>query len=351
MSDKDATWSSDWSVGVRLWVERGRKAILGKGRLELLEGIDRWQSISAAARQMGMSYRRAWLLVQAINEAAGEPLVEASVGGTRGGGAKLTSRGRAAVSVFRDLQRHVIESAASFLPQLLEIPTTDALHLAAAVSLEEVIGQLLADYAMQQPSVRVRTVFGGSDELADHLLSGAPGDLFLTADVFQLDRLKHAGLIESESRTPLAENTLVAVATLDRSVPVKKPKDLLRPEIKRVAIAQPSCPLGKYTESCLRGLGIYEPLLARVLQLNNSRAVLAAVHAEQADVGLVYGSDSATARGCHVLFRFRRIPTPVRYWAGIIARGEQIQRARALLQFITSPHAVRRLRQCGFSGP
>ena len=349
MPDKDPTWSRDWSVGVRLWVEGQRKAILGKGRLELLEGIDRWQSISAAARQMGMSYRRAWLLVQAINEAAGEPLVAAAVGGTRGGGAKLTPRGRAAVSVFRDLQRHVLHSAASVLPQLLEVPTTDALHLAAAVSLEEVIGQLLADYAMQQPSVRVRTVFGGSDELADHLLSGAPGDLFLTADVFQLDRLQRAGLIEPATRTALAENTLVVVSALDRSVPVRKPKDLLGPQIKRVAIAQPSCPLGKYTESCLRGLGIYEPLLERVLQLDNSRAVLAAVHAEQADVGLVYGSDAATVRTCHALFRFRRIPTPVRYWAGVIARRDQSERARGLLQFLTSPHAAHRFRQCGFS--
>ena len=67
-----ASWGSDWTVGFRVWVERAGRAILGKGRLELLEAIDRWHSISAAARQIGMSYRRAWLLVQSVNEAAGE---------------------------------------------------------------------------------------------------------------------------------------------------------------------------------------------------------------------------------------------------------------------------------------
>ena len=67
----DRSWGGDWEVGLRAWVERDGHVILGKGRLELLEAIDRWHSISAAARQIGMSYRHAWLLVQGVNEAAG----------------------------------------------------------------------------------------------------------------------------------------------------------------------------------------------------------------------------------------------------------------------------------------
>ena len=73
MTDSQHVFSSDWTVGLRVWVERAGQAILGKGRLELLESIERWQSISEAARQMRMSYRHAWLLVQSVNEAAGEP--------------------------------------------------------------------------------------------------------------------------------------------------------------------------------------------------------------------------------------------------------------------------------------
>src|SRR6516165_6271930 len=150
-SVKAAAWGGDWSVGLRAWVERKGQVILGKGRLELLEAIDRWHSISAAARQLGMSYRRAWLLVQSVNEAAGEPLVEAATGGHHGGGARLSARGRAAVAIFRELQDQLHQAAAGLLP-LLVAPDPATLHLAAAVSLQEPLGQLLADYALRQPA-------------------------------------------------------------------------------------------------------------------------------------------------------------------------------------------------------
>src|SRR5215472_4024191 len=143
-------WGSDWTLGRRVWIERSDHTILGPGRLELLRAIDRWRSISAAARQMGMSYRRAWLLVQAVNEAAGEPLVEAAVGGSHGGGAQLTPQGRAAVRVFRNLERQIVQTAASLLPQLIETPVAQSVHVAAAASLEEVSGRLLAEYSLQR---------------------------------------------------------------------------------------------------------------------------------------------------------------------------------------------------------
>src|SRR5437763_3657305 len=99
-----ASWGDDWAVDLRVWVERSGQAVLGKGRLELLEGIERWHSIRAAAAQMGMSYRRAGLLVQSINEGAGRPLVVAASGGSHGGGARRKPRGRQALSVFGEPQ-------------------------------------------------------------------------------------------------------------------------------------------------------------------------------------------------------------------------------------------------------
>ena len=94
---------NEWGLKVRFWVERKGKKVLGPGRVELLELIDHHHSISAAARQMKMSYRRAWELVQAMNEAAGVPLVEASPGGSHGGGASLTAKGHQAIRLYRSL--------------------------------------------------------------------------------------------------------------------------------------------------------------------------------------------------------------------------------------------------------
>lgn len=333
---------------MRVWVERAGRAILGKGRLELLEGIDRWRSISAAARQMGMSYRRAWLLVQSINEAAGQALVEAAVGGSQGGGARLTPHGRLAVAVFRDLQWQVQHTAASCLPRLVENLTPACIHLAAAVSLEEVLGQLLADYALQKPAVRIRAVYGASDELADHVLAGSPADLFLVADEHQLDRLEPAGILEPTSRKVLAENSLAAIGPAEGTVPVRKPADLLRPEVARVALAEPASPLGRYTRAYLQGLGLYDALLPRAVQVDNSRAVIAALHAGLADAGLVYGSDAATAPACRMLFRAPRAKAAIRYTAAVVRRGQEPEQARLLLGFLASAPAARRFRRCGF---
>jgi molybdenum ABC transporter molybdate-binding protein len=329
-------------------VERAGRAILGKGRLELLEGIESCQSISAAARQMKMSYRRAWLLVQSINEAAGEPMVEAATGGVHGGGAHLTAMGREAVAIFRELQNRLYQSAASSLGGLVQGAGATAIHVAAAVSLEEVLGQLITDYALRQPAVRVRAVFGGSDELADHLLAGAPGDLFLSADASQVDRLEARGLLVTDSRCVLAENSLAVIGSAQCYFTVRKPADLLQPGIERIALADAASPLGGYTRSYLIEAGLYDALLSRAVQVENSRSVAAAVRAGQADVGLVYGSDTVSASGCRLLLRIRRGLPAIRYIAAQIAKGKQVEPARELLSFLTSEAAASRFRGCGF---
>jgi molybdate transport system regulatory protein len=67
---------------------------MGPGKAELLDAIEETGSISAAARAMGMSYRRAWLLVDAMNRAFAEPLVEAHPGGGKASGAQVTEAGK-----------------------------------------------------------------------------------------------------------------------------------------------------------------------------------------------------------------------------------------------------------------
>lgn len=74
---------------------------IGPGKIGLLEGIERTGSLSAAARALGMSYRRAWLLLHSTNEGFSEPVVELSVGGKDGGGTRLTDFGRQLVADYR----------------------------------------------------------------------------------------------------------------------------------------------------------------------------------------------------------------------------------------------------------
>ena len=83
----------------------GRSApAMGPGKAELVERIGQTGSISAAARAMGMSYRRAWQLVEGLNKSFDEPVVSTATGGSRGGGATVTSFGQRLVAQFRAME-------------------------------------------------------------------------------------------------------------------------------------------------------------------------------------------------------------------------------------------------------
>src|SRR5262249_16157073 len=330
--------------------EGAGRPVVGSEQLAALEAIDRSHSISAAARRIGISYRRAWELVQGMNQAAGEPLVTTATGGVHGGGARLTALGRWAMAGFRALQGNLHQTAARLIPQLIA-PAASTLHVVAAVSLEEVLGQLLTDFAAVEPELRLRTVFGASDEVADHLLAGSPGHLFLTADSLQIDRLEATRLLLPGTTVSLAENGLAAVACSARTSPVRKPADLTRDDAGTVVLAGLECPLGRYTKAFLTGLGLYERVLRRAICVENSRAILAAVRAGQADLGVAYASDAARADGCRTLFRVLRTPVPIRYSGTILNRGSDPAAARRLLDFLTSSRAGQRFRQCGFFLP
>ena len=89
----------------------GDDIALGPGKVELLEWVDRAGSISAAARAMGLSYRRAWLMIDTMNRCFVSPLVSSAHGGVRGGGARLTDAGRQAIALYRGLEAD-LEAAA-----------------------------------------------------------------------------------------------------------------------------------------------------------------------------------------------------------------------------------------------
>lgn len=100
-------------------VDFGTEVRLGSGKVRLLELIAETGSISAAARQMEMSYRRAWLLIDEVNGIFGNPVVETVTGGTGGGGAKITPLGEAVIAAFRDIENNATELVQTKLAKLL----------------------------------------------------------------------------------------------------------------------------------------------------------------------------------------------------------------------------------------
>ena len=90
---------------LKIRIYAGDEIALGPGKVDLLEAIAREGSISAAARALGMSYRRAWLLVDTMNRCFKKPLVEAGKGGVHGGGATLTPSGVRAMARYRAMEK------------------------------------------------------------------------------------------------------------------------------------------------------------------------------------------------------------------------------------------------------
>lgn len=89
----------------------GKEIALGPGKIDLLEAIDRDGSISAAAREMGLSYRRAWDMVDTMNRHFQGPLVIRATGGKGGGGAELSELGRRIAKLYREMETNALKAA------------------------------------------------------------------------------------------------------------------------------------------------------------------------------------------------------------------------------------------------
>ncbi len=109
----------------------GEVTAMGPGKAELLEAIDREGSISGAGRAMGMSYRRAWILVDTMNRCWTEPVVQTAVGGGAKGGARLTAFGMRLLGAYRELEARLMDAAGDgpfhdFEQELLAAPRPQA---------------------------------------------------------------------------------------------------------------------------------------------------------------------------------------------------------------------------------
>ena len=112
------TQHASQTARLRIRIVFGDAAMLGPGKADLLEAIRDTGSIAAAGRSMGMSYKRAWMLVEALNSAFRAPLVDAARGGAKGGGAGLTQTGHEVLAHYRSLEVIMAEAGADQIEAL-----------------------------------------------------------------------------------------------------------------------------------------------------------------------------------------------------------------------------------------
>ncbi len=102
-------------------VTSGETISVGPGKISLLEAIRETQSITAAAKSIGMSYRRAWILVDELNAALKKPAVRSATGGEHGGGSALTAVGESLIDLYRGIEERATTACADNIKTLLKL--------------------------------------------------------------------------------------------------------------------------------------------------------------------------------------------------------------------------------------
>ena len=245
-------------------------------------------------------------------------------------------------------------AALLLLPAVLtagQRPVRRDLMVAAAASLSVVAPQLTR--ALHEATgIDVRFNFAGSNTLARQIVEGARVDVFISADEAQMDAVERAGRVVPGSRAEIVSNQLVLIANRPRGAPALKVDDLASSTVRRVAMGDPAAvPAGVYGRQWLEAIRLWSVVAPKVVPLTSSPAVVAAINAGRADVGIVYSSDVTNREntpGMRIEHRVSQDDAPRRVYPAAAIRGGRIPVAQEFITFLRSAPAQTIFESAGF---
>lgn len=209
----------------------------------------------------------------------------------------------------------------------------------AASSMQQAIEET-ADLWSAQGHERPVLSFAASSALARQVASGAPADLFISADEEWMDYLDQKKLVAEGTRSDLVGNRLVLIGGHGepRAIKMEQLPSILKGQ--RLAIADPDhVPAGKYAKAALQTLGLWEGVADKLAPAENVRAALALVERGQAPLGIVYASDAHASVTVRVIATFPLAShLPIRYPLARLA-GSSHEDAEAFRKFLMSDAA------------
>jgi molybdate transport system substrate-binding protein len=225
-----------------------------------------------------------------------------------------------------------------------------AIVIFAAASLTNVL-QDLGDAFTKQTSVPIKFSFAASSALARQIESGAPADVFFSADIDWMDYLQKRNLIQPASRRDVLGNRLVLIAPSDSTIELKiKPHFPLATALgnKRLATGDPAAvPVGRYAQAALTNLGVWDEVADRLIRADSVRSALAFVDRGEAPLGIVYETDAMIDKHVRVVDVFPATShAPIVYPVALTMSAKAD--AAKFEAYITSPAADVTFKAYGF---
>ncbi len=222
----------------------------------------------------------------------------------------------------------------------------------AAASLKNALDEINAQY-QRDKAIKVTTSYAASSALARQIESGAPADVFVSADLDWMDYLAQRALIRADTRANLVGNAIVLIAPKTSPVQLTPARDFALAAALgdgRLAMADPArVPAGKYGKAALEALGVWPAVAARVAPAENVRAALLLVSRGEAPLGIVYETDAAVDPGVRIVGRFPPDTHPPIVYPIAVTRDARNPAAADYVAYLRSPAARPMLQKQGFT--
>ncbi len=236
-----------------------------------------------------------------------------------------------------------------FTAALVASANANEVFVSAAASLTDALKEIDARFE-KQAGTKIILNLGASSMLARQIEEGAPADIFFSADLPQMDTLDKNGRLEPGTRKNLLSNQLVIIVPADSKVAISTPKDLLKAEIKRIALAEPSSvPVGVYSSKYLTDEGLWDQVKSKVVPVQDVRATLASVESGNVEAGFVYKTDAAVSKKVKIVYEVPIDKGPkIVYPVAIVKESKRKDAARDFMNYLQSPAAKDAFKKYGF---
>jgi molybdate transport system substrate-binding protein len=225
----------------------------------------------------------------------------------------------------------------------------DEILVSAAASLTDVLRDMRKAYQSKSKH-KVLLTLGPSNFLARQIDEGAPADMFFSADLAQMDMLEKNGRLEPATRKNLLSNQLVMIVPSDSRLAIASPKDLLKTEVKKIALADPAgVPVGVYTSKYLADEDLWDKVKTKIVPVLDVRATLASVESGNVEAGFVYKTDAVISHKVKIVYEVPIEKGPkITYPVAIVKESKKKNAARDFLNYLLSPAGKAAFKKYGF---